>query len=391
MRKMLHRLISCLAVMLFILTTAVAQSPPEERPKLKNFGSSLDRLKWDSRKQAAVEIKRRAKPGEATDDDIIRVETNLVVCDIRVRDSRGNTVTGLTKDDFIVTEDNHPQQIQHFSLGNDLSVGRTIVLLIDYSGSERPYIRNSVEAANILVDQLGPKDVMAVVTDDVKLLVDFTRDKKALKKKLDTLAKPFASGRSKQFSALMAAVREMFTNEDIRPIIIFQTDGDEVFDLQLSNPPILSIPAVPTTPPVPRGAKHANFNLRNVYEAIEKSRVSVYTIIPGPRLIRARTEKELVIPRFSNTWNEVLFWGNVAAAGAAIGGWTAYFQKPEEANDIYARILADINSRYVIGYYPANKMHDGNRRNVLVEVRDHPEYSVSGRKSYIAPEPEPEE
>jgi hypothetical protein len=33
-----------------------------------------------------------------------------------------------------------------------------------------------VEAAKILVDQLGPRDIMAVVTDDVKLLVDFTRD-----------------------------------------------------------------------------------------------------------------------------------------------------------------------------------------------------------------------
>jgi hypothetical protein len=36
-------------------------------------------------------------------------------------------------------------------------------------------------------------------------------------------------GRSSQFSALMATVREMFTEEDIRPVVIFQTDGDELF------------------------------------------------------------------------------------------------------------------------------------------------------------------
>jgi hypothetical protein len=60
-------------------------------------------------------------------------------------------------------------------------------------------------------------------------------------------------------------------------------------------------------------------------------------------------------------------------------------QKPEEADEIYANILEDINTRYVLGYYPTNKQHDGRRRNVVVEVKKHPEYVVSGRKSYIAP------
>jgi VWFA-related protein len=308
-----------------------------------------------------------------------------------VRDERGNTVTGLTKDDFIVTEDNQRQQIQHFSLGNDLTVGRTIVLLIDYSDSQTPYIETSVEAAKMLVDQLGPKDIMAIVTDDVELLVDFTRDKDKLRKGLDSLSKKvkwFQVGRSKQFSALMATVKEMFTIEDIRRIIIFQTDGDEVEVLHPTTAPVV----VPTF----RGdrLKDSNllrefalreFSLRDVYQAVEKSRASVYTVIPGPPLLDGFNEK-VKTSRFSEFrrrgWHR-------AAAGAAIGGWTAYLQKPEEATNIYSRILADINSRYVIGYYPTNKVHDGKRRQVLIEARDHPEYSITGRKTYIAPDPEP--
>jgi len=60
---------------------------------------------------------------------------------------------------------------------------------------------------------------MAIVTDDVALLVDFTRDKTKLKQALDSLVKKSEArqfGRSSQFSALMATVREMFTEEDIR-------------------------------------------------------------------------------------------------------------------------------------------------------------------------------
>ena len=122
--------------------------------------------------------------------------------------------------------------------------------------------------------------------------------------------------------------------------------------------------------------------------AIEKSRVSIYTIIPGPQLVQSRTAKNLEVPPAARTRGifATLFWGNVAAAGAAIGGWTAYFEKPENASDLYAKILADINSRYLIGYYPSNKLNDGKRRKVLIEVQNHPEYSVSGRKSYIAPD-----
>jgi hypothetical protein len=50
-----------------------------------------------------------------------------------------------------------------------------------------PYLDNSVKAAKLLVDKLGPKDMMAIVTDDVELIQEFTTDKKKLKEKLDKL------------------------------------------------------------------------------------------------------------------------------------------------------------------------------------------------------------
>ncbi|MDX6529445.1 MAG: hypothetical protein QOH41_1735 [Blastocatellia bacterium] len=400
MRNRSRRIIVCSAVIFLTLAGTqsyiFSQSSPDERPQLKDFGSSLKRLKWDSKKQTTVEKKRAGKPGDSAADDVIRVETNLVVCDVQVRDKDGKTVLGLTKENFIVTEDGRPQRMQHFSLGNDLKVGRSIVLLIDYSGSESPYINNSVEGAKVLVDQLGPKDTVAIVTDDVEMLVDFTRDKVKLKKALDSLKTKSGQhkfGRSKQFSALMATVRELFTPEDIRPIVIFQTDGDQVFHLQPSIPQILSIPD--KIPESWHGGDIEPFSLRDLYHAIERSRASIYTVIPGPRLIEVSSSRDLkttetVIGDKQKIYSmrDLYRWGQLAAAGAAIGGWTTYLLKPEDALDIYARILADINSRYVIGYYPINKEHDGKRRKVLVEVRDHPEYSVSGRKSYIAPEPE---
>ena len=66
------------------------------------------------------------------------------------------------------------------------------------------------------------------------------------------------------------------------------------------------------------------------------------------------------------------------------GGWTSFLEEPVQAADIYARILADINHRYVISYYPTDQAQDGRLRKVHVEVRGHPDYVVQGRTSYYA-------
>ena len=81
---------------------------------------------------------------------------------------------------------------------------------------------------------------------------------------------------------------------------------------------------------------------------------------------------------------ETFVQGQVAAARVAelTGGWASFLGSPEDAYEVYGRILADINRRYILGYYPANKELDGKLRRVRVEVRGHPEYVIQGGRSY---------
>jgi len=387
---------ACLLLMLSVCAAAIAQTPPNEKPKLKHFGSSLDRLKWDKDKQAAVEKSSPAKALD-NDEDVIRVDAQLIASDVLVVGRQG-PVSNLTKDDFVITEDGQPQTIGHFSVGSDPKVPKTIVLIIDYSGSELPYLGKSIAAAKVLIDHLGPNDRMAIVTDDVEMLIGFTNDKQKLKHKLDDLLawiRPGHLGKSRQFSALMATVRELISNEDIRPIIIFQTDGDERSFMR----PALDPKNLPPT--------FRNFGIPDVLSALEKSRATVYTVIPNIRLIGVppeefpeRAEKILdleVSPfgfKISHTKKEAIRYAEVfflpcqraaAEVATATGGWTAFLEHPEQADDIYRGILADVNSRYVVGYYyPADRPRDGKRHTFSIAVKNHPEYQIQGRKSYIA-------
>src|SRR6266850_2294112 len=424
-----------------------AQSPNREKPKLKDFGSSLKKLKWDPLKNETAESNDWDSNRNPNEEDVVRIETSLVASDLLVVDTQGRTVQGLKASDFAISEDGTTQQVGHFLLGDNTSLPRSIVLIIDYSGSQFPYIKNSVDAAKVLVDKLGPLDRMAIVTDDVEMLVDFTNDKGNLKKKLNLLVERnrgkkgllgFGSrrqfGRSAQYSALMATLKEAFDDEDQRPIIVFQTDGDEAFYLR--NPII--VPSVPPNLPLELRAQVqqlveakkklqqdglTEFSLDDVYHAVEKSRATIYTVVPGFRLIGLTPDQQLARLKLDDErhlaewlasvgskvrqafqmqeeerqkrmtielWRQrvednVKVQSALAEVANLSGGVTEFLEEPSQATEIYSRIFADINQRYIVGYYPTNKEHDGKRRKISFEIKGHPDYVILGRRSYYAP------
>jgi VWFA-related protein len=417
----------------------------QQKPKLKDFGSSVKKLKWDpERNQTSADNDRNPHPASA-DDDVIVFDTTLVASDLLVLDRQGHAVKGLVATDFIITEDGKPEPVGHFLLGSNTSVARSIVLIIDYSGSQFPYIQNSVDAAKVLIDKLGPRDSMALITDDIEMLSDFTTNKTELKKKLDILLarnrgkKGFLGfgktniryGLSAQYSALMATLNEMFDKEDQRPIIVFQTDGDEAKYLRNS----IITPHVPADiPPEWSAAVQANieaelklqrdgmteFSLEDVYRTVEKSRATIYTVIPGTKFIGLSPEQQVETMRQADeramkeslatvskevreafkarsavqkagTLAPVLRYRaeEIAKQQSALmevsnlsGGWTEFLETPAQAQSIYSRIFADINERYIVGYYPKNKIGAGQRHNFNIEIKGHPEYTILGRKFY---------
>jgi VWFA-related protein len=370
-------------------------TPPSVAPRLHSraFGSSL------SRRPNEVAIDRQ----RSADDDVVRVDTDLVLTPVLVLDSQGKTVTGLTKEDFIVKEDSNLQQVATLSLGDNKNLSRSIVLIIDYSPSQLPYIRTSIEAAKVLVDKLNPKDRMALVTDDVKLLADFTSDKQVLKEKLDSLkgsALSGALGASLQYDALMATLNELFNNEDTQPIVIFQTDGDQLDSLK-GGKGVLGPYAFPR-----------KYGLEDIMTATERVRATIYPVISGVRFL-GFTEGEL-LERARMDWvkrrtaniemqrarnpqakgpaaepgddalqRNAIWWVRCQTALAGVaksaGAWAEFLEDPDQADEIYTRVLQNIERRYVLGYYPTNRTRDGKRRTVSVEVRNHPEYNVVGR------------
>jgi len=89
-------MIPCFQAILIALVTfsLLAQSPPK-RKKVKDFGSTLKRWKWNPQKNAA-EIRSDKKERILDEGDVIRIDTALVTSDLLVLDQKGNLLTGLT-------------------------------------------------------------------------------------------------------------------------------------------------------------------------------------------------------------------------------------------------------------------------------------------------------
>jgi VWFA-related protein len=379
-------------LVVIVLCVFAASVVFSQQKKDRDFGSSLRDLKWDPARKTGVNTGAKAQPSqsdELDEDDVIRVDSTLVVCDVLVADKQGRGITGLTGADFIITDDDQPQEIATFTLGDDPNKPRSIVLLMDHSGSQYPYLEKSISAAKTLVRSLRPIDEMAIVTDNVELLVDYTADKKKLAKALDKLKEKADEGQfgmSWQYSALMATLRELVTGKQ-RPIVIFQTDGDELSRLQSGASPKLE------------GA-FREFSLVDVINAAERVRVTIYTVIPNFQIVGLSPEEQVnrVKARLSQGMAQSISVDRFNAIVTAYlkeqtaleglsklsGGWTEFLEKPEDASRIYSRILTDINRRYILGFQPSNKTRDGKRRRLKIEVKDHPEYIVWGRKFYYA-------
>ncbi|MGE3467948.1 MAG: VWA domain-containing protein [Pyrinomonadaceae bacterium] len=420
--------------------TAVPSDSPESE-KIRNFGSSLEQ--YAKKKEKKSPDKQPSKK-VVDDDEVIRVETDLVLHDYLVTDPKGNVITGLRKGDFVVSEDGVTQNVEIFSSSTNRSVPRSIVLIIDGGLNQLPYLQMSVESAKALVDKLGPQDKLAIVTAFGKLERDFTADKAQLKATLDFVEKQgrelrvWVGRRMKSeeleklqtlekfktkedvlkaytfgtFGSLIAVLNEMFDEPGRQQLIVFQGDGFQVSYLKLDkehpNPLAHSTRTYSFGGGYTDIKKLSAFGFADVKEAIESSRTSIYSIITGVQFF-GLPEKQRIerAERMVDVWTKEFNWkgSNIparrkwfvdreekrsTAAQSAMyrvaelsGGNTAVMEKPEDAERIYSDILAVINNRYVLGYYPSDSKKGEKRRNVKVEIRGHPEYVITGRSTYI--------
>lgn len=197
----------------------------------------------------------------------LSVSARLVTLPVTVRDKKDRIVPGLTKDDFVLTEDGRAETIRYFSLDTDLPL--TLTLDVDTSMSMRDALDSERTASQSFLDGMvaRPTDKAAVLHFDreVELLEDLTPSKPKLREALNQLGPTSSSssdssgdsdgnrrrGGTQLYDAIYLSANDLLAKQTGRKAIIVLSDGED------------------------RGSKET---LGEAVEAAQKAEAVVYTI-----------------------------------------------------------------------------------------------------------------
>src|SRR6202050_765729 len=189
-----------------------------------------------------------ALPLQSQQGPTISVDVKMVSMLATVRDKHGHIVNNLTKDDFVLEQDGHPQTITYFKRDSDLPL--TLGLLVDTSMSQRHLLDQERDASHAFLDHVlrVDKDKAFIIHFDyeVELLQDLTSSRPKLEAALDQIGAPEfsnsgdnsssggGSGRGSHghsgggtllYDAIYLASNEITKKEQGRKALIVLTDG----------------------------------------------------------------------------------------------------------------------------------------------------------------------
>jgi VWFA-related protein len=128
----------------------------------------------------------------AQDNPKFSTDVKVVSLYATVRNKQGQIVRDLTKDDFMLDEDDRPQEIRYFSQESNLPL--TLGLLVDTSGSQRRVLPDERTASYRFLQQVlrEDKDQAFLIHFDreVELLQDLTNSRPKLETALNGLDAP---------------------------------------------------------------------------------------------------------------------------------------------------------------------------------------------------------
>jgi len=190
-------------------------------------------LKAQTRTRADRRSQTRSQPAsdgpqKVSEDDVLRVTTNLVTIPVSVRAHDGTYLFDLRKEEFRIYEDGVEQEIGHFS---SVEQPFYVVVLIDTSSSTEAKLGEIKEAVHAFNAQLRPRDsVLPVVFAGqvMPLLQKATSNRTILRDAIERARPDSGNNGTRLYDAIDFAY-EILRRVSGRKAIILFTDGDDTW------------------------------------------------------------------------------------------------------------------------------------------------------------------
>jgi len=282
-------------------------------------------------------------PSLKTHTKPIRKDVDLVLVPVTITDPMNRLVTGLEKENFLLTDNGQPQEIRHFSSEDaPISLG----VIFDNSGSMSNKIDKSRDAVVEFFKTANPEDEFFLITFSEKpeVLADFTTSIEDIQDKL-VYATP--KGRTALLDAIYLGMSRMRKAKHQKKALLIISDG---------------------------GDNHSRYTEGEIKAMVKEADVQIYAIGLYDRDFKTAEEREG--PQLLTEVSDVT------------GGRTFAIGNPNELADVATKIGIELRNQYVLGYRPNNPAKDGKWRKIKVKLnppKGLPPLHVYAKTGYYAP------
>lgn len=351
------------------------------------------------------DVSAQTPPVKTTDDEVVRVDTQLIDVPIFVTDRTGKPLLNLKQSNFVIFEDGKRQDVTEFAA---TSAPFEVALLLDTSGSTRADLQLIQRAAQNFVDSLRPGDRVSVIAykTDVKggrstavteILSGLTDSRGSLKAAIDRLS---TSNGTPYYDSLLQVVEKVFRDPPKdefrgRRALVALTDGVDstsVADFAEANEMLQRTGVVCFFIQVDTRSFFEENLLGDCESAIRFSQAQIrrYYAHFSPNSKLEKTSSFCQLGDFerlaiSKQLYELADFEMNSAAKAS-GGKVFPVADLSGARVAFKSVADEIGTKYSLGYYSSNDKRDGTYRKIKVELKGLPVGAqIRAREGYTAP------
>src|SRR5688572_2141138 len=272
-----------------------------------------------------------------SDDDVVTVDSSVVVVNATITDATGRHVPGLKQNHFTIVENGVQQDINFFAAEETPFAA---VILLDTSGSMEQRVSMARSAAIRFLDGLRENDNAEIYRFDskVSLVQKFSNSRDVSDKLFDLKSE----GMTALNDAVFQAAQDLATRPEKRRAIIVLSDGMDTFSGRSADKAL-------------KAAQAANALIYTVdMSAVDSSG-------------RQRMQNQGVLRNFAEKTG-----GKFIATPGGVA-----------MRDAFQKIVEELGVQYTIAYQPKNLSKDGKWRAIELRVAK-PNLTIRTRKGYHA-------
>ena len=272
------------------------------------------------------------------DDDVIKVDSSLVILNATITDTKNKPVFGLTKEQFEVFEDKNKQEIDFFETQETPFAA---VILIDTSGSMGNHVSLARAAAIKFLARLRANDQVSIYSFDSK--VSLVQKFSNLRDLLPQGYNLKATGMTVLNDAVYKAAVELSKRSEKRKAIIVLSDGVDTKSRRSAS---------------------------KALNAALKTHATIYTVDMSGQTSGSirRMQNQRVLKNFAKKSGGLF----IKTPGGA------------SMRKAFENIVKELGTQYTLGYYPSNKTKDGKWRKIHLNTTNQ-KLKIRTREGYTAP------